>query len=299
MTKVYRATIEVLTPVHIGIFEFETFSFFEKDDYLYLVDWDKIFKDSLLFEELKKTLDKSFKDKKEFSLCFENDFIKKNKDNILKKDLTQFKIKINKNVNRDISSSKRNLRFNIRYFNFEKERYLPYIPGSSLKGALAKVFSFNKYQAQNILLSDFYLEDEDKDSTEIFFAQRYYIQKSSSNEISNKEPIDNFHNLVEMFVPGTKLVGEIKITENVYFSNDNPKVKAYLNSERKEYFILLSKSSKKTYESFKNLLKSGAIPILLGFGVGEDNAKRRYLVECNGEELPLGLTVLTLEEKNE
>jgi len=272
MTKVYRATIEVLTPVHIGIFEFETFSFFEKDGYLYLVDWDKIFKDSLLFEELKKVLDKNFENEEKWFSYFEDEFIKKNKDNILKKDLTQLRIKINKNVNKDINSLRRNLRFNIRYFNFEKERYLPYIPGSSLKGVLAKVFSFNRYQTENILVSDFYLEDEDKDLTEIFFIQRYYI----NNSFLKKRSISN---LIEMFVPGTRLVGEIKIIKDINF---------FINNSL----------SQEVRNKFNNLLRNGDMRISLGFGIGVSNAKTKYLVEYNGEKLPLGLAVLSLKEKN-
>lgn len=289
MTKVYRTTIEVLTPVHVGVFDFETFSFFEKDGYLYLVDWKKVFEDGLLFEELKKILDKEFVNEQDWFLYFENEFIKKNKDNVLNKNLTQLRIKINNNVNKEIDSLRRNLKFNIRYFNFEKNKYLPYIPGTSLKGALASVFNFNQNQAKNIFVSDFYLEDEDKEATEIFFAQRYYID--------NLFPKDkSANNFVEMFVPGTKLVGEIKIVRDINLFTNNLKPYYYLTEKNFKYFSLLPNEIK---ENLDNLLKSGYIPVLLGFGVGKDEAKTKYLVSFDGKKIPLGLTVLTLEEKNE
>ena len=289
MKKVYRSIIEVLTPVHIGVFDFEIFSFFEKDGYLYLVDWNKVFKDGLLFEELKKVLNKEFANDEEWFLYFENEFIKKNKEIILEKNFTQLRIKINKNVNKEITSLRRNLKFNIRYFNFEKNKYLPYIPGTSLKGVLANIFNFNQIQAKNIFVSDFYLENEDKEATEIFLAQRYYID--------NLFPKDkSANNFVEMFVPGTKLVGEIKIAEEINFFTNNLKPYYYLTKKNFKYFSLLPNEIK---ENLDNLLKNGHIPVLLGFGVGKDEAKTKYLVSFDDKKTPLGLTVLTLEEKNE
>jgi len=234
-------------------------------------------------------LDKELANDEEWFLYFENDFIKKNKEIILDKNFTQLRIKINKNVNKEITSLRRNLKFNIRYFNFEKNKYLPYIPGTSLKGALANIFNFNQIQAKNVFVSDFYLEDEDKEKTEIFFTQRYYID--------NLFPKDkSANNFVEMFVPGTKLVGEIKIVRDINLFTNNLKPYYYLTEKNFKYFSLLPNEIK---ENLDNLLKSGYIPVLLGFGVGKDEAKTKYLVDFDGKKIPLGLTVLTLEEKNE
>jgi hypothetical protein len=156
MSKIYKATIEVVTPVHIGVFDFDYFSFFQKEGYLYVIDWVKVFRHKTLFDKLKLILDKQFDNEEEWFNYYKNEFIERYKEEIIKNNLITERIKINKGLNKEITSFHRNLKFHIRYFDFEKGRYIPYLPGSSIKGVLSEILQFDRENAEKLLVSDFY-----------------------------------------------------------------------------------------------------------------------------------------------
>jgi CRISPR type III-A-associated RAMP protein Csm5 len=287
MSKTYKATIEVVTPVHIGVFDFDYFSFFQKEGYLYVIDWVKVFREKTLFDKLKLILDKKFDNEEEWFNYYKNEFIERYKEEIVKNNLITERIKINKGLNKEITSFHRNLKFHIRYFDFEKERYIPYLPGSSIKGVLGEIFQLSKEDAEKLLVSDFYQENEEE-RTEIMEAQRYYLNFLNTKKGRFRKSVYNF---VEVFTPKTKFFGQVKINDKNLLSDNFYSINKKIKNYNYKYFNLLSKHLKDFIENLKN----NQIILLLGFGVGENFAKTKYLVDYNGEKLPLGLTVLTLD----
>jgi len=291
MSKIYKATIEVVTPVHIGVFDFDYFSFFQKEGYLYVIDWVKVFKYKTLCEKLKLILDKQFDNEEEWFNYYKNEFIERYKEEIIKNNLITERIKINKGLNKEITSFHRNLKFHIRYFDFEKGRHIPYLPGSSIKGALGNILQLSKENAEKLLVSDFYQENEEE-RTEIMEAQRHYINALNTKKGRFRKSIYNF---VEIIIPKTKFFGQVRIndenllSDNFYSINEN--IENIMKYNYDKYFNLLPKHLKDFIENLKN----NQIILLLVFGVGENFAKTKYLVDYNGEKLPLGLTILTLD----
>jgi|GEM_PF-3413419 len=287
MSKIYKVTIEVVTPVHIGVFDFDYFSFFQKEGYLYVIDWVKVFRHKTLFDNLKLILDKQFDNEEEWFNYYKNEFIEIYKEEIIKNNLITEMIKINKGLNKEITSFHRNLKFHIRYFDFEKGRYIPYFPGSSIKGALGEIFQLSKEDAEKLLVSDFYQENEEE-RTEIIEAQRYYLNFLNTKKGRFRKSVYNF---VEVVTPKTKFFGQVKINDKNLLSDNFYSINKNIKNYNYKYFNLLPKHLKDFIENLKN----NQMILLLGFGVGKNFAKTKYLVDYNGEKLPLGLTVLTLD----
>jgi len=314
MSKIYKATIEVVTPVHIGVFDFDYFSFFQKEGYLYVIDWVKVFRHKTLFDNLKLILDKQFDNEEEWFNYYKNEFIERYKEEIIKNNLITERIKINKGLNKEITSFHRNLKFHIRYFDFEKGRDIPYLPGSSIKGALGEIFQLSKEDAEKLLVSDFYQENEEE-RTEIMEAQRYHYLK-----LSYRGP----KNLIEAFIPGTRFIGEIKVLDENRLFFDYREIFYYVKNNNKKYFDILFKENKEIND-YIDKISQNKIVFLLGFGVGRDSyivkkrdyqskktilveketktkyiekeTKTKYKVLFNDKKMPLGLVVMSLEDK--
>ncbi len=235
MSKIYKATIEVVTPVYIGVFDFDYFSFFQKEGYLYVIDWVKVFGHKTLFEKIKLILDKHFDNEEEWFNYYKNEFIERYKEEIIKNNLITERIKINKGLNKEITSFHRNLKFHIRYFDFEKGRYIPYLPGSSIKGVLGEIFQLSKEDAEKLLVSDFYQENEEE-RTEIMEAQRYYLNFLKTKKGRFRKSVYNF---VEVVTPKTKFFGQVKINDKNLISDNFYSINKNIKNYNYKYFNLL------------------------------------------------------------
>ena len=156
----HKIKITTLSPIHIGNGEMlEPISFIIKDDYLYLIDDEFLFSKFITDGEIKNY--KLFDD-----IASIVEFLKGKRDYIIQNQLYISKIPVasdivklyekeyGKSNNNDNSFNQILIQQHISTINPYNNRFEPYIPGSSIKGALQTVLNLSESESRALKISD-------------------------------------------------------------------------------------------------------------------------------------------------
>jgi hypothetical protein len=182
MNKV-KLKITAISPMVIASGEeFSLFEGFIDDKFLYLFDVEKIFATEAA-NDFKKIIDQQWENQ---TVRFEvfNRFYQENFDRI--KSALVEQIPLDEKIS-EVNFQALKIKKTIRYYDIEKNQYLHYIPGSSLKGAFTSLLADyypnlfgNKYnygeQAKYIAFEDFYFDNY---QNKIYRFARYNPKKNN------------------------------------------------------------------------------------------------------------------------
>ena len=158
--KTFKLKLTVLSPVHIGDgSELEPISYVIKDNFLYIFD------ENYVLENLLQNYQNINLSKLE-NINTLVEFFKSYKDFIIEKELYKSKIAVAKDIaklynnsygtsnNNDNSYNQMLIHKNIATLNSYTKKYEPYIPGSSIKGALQTVLGLSIDESRLLKVSD-------------------------------------------------------------------------------------------------------------------------------------------------
>lgn len=273
---VKKARIETLSYVHINGAQFGVVDYFYDRDKIYLVNWKRVFSSSIS-DEIKRLIDQIYGDEQ---ADFER--IKKilaEKSEILKKEkviIDEIKTDFHSRSDKDTIV---NIKFFIRYLNFEESHWQVYLPGSSIKGAFS-CYSYN-HNGKYFGFRDFYPRGEVK----TIFKQFYRWQINRFNqEGARKNPFYG-----EFVVPHQVFEGEFLIDKNAINLKSPEEVKMNLINKNKEFCFSWPKDWR---EILSERIRKGEYIFPIGFGFGKRGRTRFY----DDQGRPLGLISLKIEE---
>lgn len=287
-----KIKINTITPILIrSADDFSGLESLFQDRYFYLFSIDKILARSSIKDQFKKLIDEQL-EKGELNLSLFRQFYQKNFSKIQNEIVEQ--IPLNPEVNFDANQTLNLFQF-IRYFDFDQGKNIPYLPGSSLKGAFLD-FLFTQFPQVNktqlglyLGFTDFYFTNFSNQITRLV---RYNPEKKKTGVKIYAEVINGTAQ-GEIFFPKrmTDFDGNLEAMIKNAFANGGD----YYLKKRHRFMSFFSPDFVIKIKSFKK-----GIVLPLGFGSGSFEKEKKgktYFSFCQKEPFdPLGVIYLTLDQ---
>ncbi len=280
--KRFLGKITNLSYLHIGSGEnLNHFDYLlDNEKNLYKIYWFRLLK-SELSSEFKKIIDLEYekilsnKDIINQSIYILKNFLKENID-ILRHLYLIEKISHLEQESINIENLE-NIKILIRAINPFSEQLTPYLPGSSIKGALKSFINLEKASFEELIIRDFYSQSEVRTVIKRVNRVKILDQLSNAKEIGPKV-------YLELIEKNQVFEGEILISNYILERLKNS-FQFHTNKKTSFYRNIIN-------SNLKNILYDKNIYFSLGFGFGR-SGKTRFRDE---ENYPLGVVKLELKE---
>ncbi len=245
----FKIKITTLSPIHIGNGEdYEAINYVIKDNYFYSFD------EFLVIEELYKNKEKVPTENQLLDMYLLVEFFKSKRDFIIDKNLFITKIQIEKDIaklyenpfgqsrNDDDSMNQMLIHQHISTINPKNGKFLPYIPGSSIKGSLQTVLNLSIEDSQKFKISDSIGINIKNQIAWTVRVKKDKEEKDKKSKISQKLEIISKGSTLEFIISKQKKITFENIKNklnNFYQKADNQQYINYIREIKKDNQFLL------------------------------------------------------------